>query len=150
MSTADVQDLPYDATISFPVIISRGEISVTYLKTYRNAGVLEIFLSSHEHTSYPSVGKPPRTGALDCCNRTKTFKLQHLKGPGLYRYPGYGTSVWLDTWDPNELTSTIQIKTYATSYRGRFQLNFAHHSLSAEERERRSGDKVKLLGVRSC
>lgn len=66
---------------------------------------------------------------------------------------GVSTSAYIDTLRPSDLSRVSEIKSAVinTGYRGgNFVLNLHHVPLSDEERERRGGDKVKILGISSC
>ena len=130
----------------FEVTLAQGEVSITYLETYRNAGRLEVWLSLHDIWARHGILENAQ-GVLGCCDRAKarrdaSYPVQLSRTPS---YSGY-----IDTFNSNNSVSAVVTKTLRFSYRGTFLLNVRHDPISAEEVRVRGGDKVKLLGIRAC
>jgi hypothetical protein len=136
------------SVIAFPLVLVRGEISLTYLSTYENAGIIEIYLatptsySSNPH-GHPQINRPH---SLNCCNQTKT--LEYKNSP--LKVDLISNSVWVDTFHSSPRVSAITVRTFMTHYIGSYILVLEHRPLDPQTFAKRGGDKVKILGVRSC
>jgi hypothetical protein len=144
---ADSSTRPANATaahIIFPILLSSGQVSITYLSSYENCGVVEVwltFIDPATHSGKVSSGG----GIISCCN-TSAYKY------GLYPQKGMGmtNSAFLDTLDTSAKVSEMRTVTYNFGVAGSLGLNLLHTRLPGDELARRKGDKVKILGIKSC
>ena len=142
LSDASARDPPW---IAFPVDLVRGLVSVTYLETYENAGLLELWVGA----------KPGASEAVEGVVRSSASDHSPYKAQPTVR--GAPTSYFatpsfvLDTYAPNRTTSEYKTKTIDFGSHGSHLLHVRHvRPKSKLDLERRRGDKVKLLGVVSC
>jgi hypothetical protein len=131
-------------TISFPVHVMTGEVSVTYLSTYENAGVFEMWLSYADWSSNGGARRAPSPSVLGCCNTSKRAVYPSVRGGAS------SASKWVDTLNSAKRVSQLVIVSAVFSYSGVFVLNIRHVWLGEEEVRKRGGDKIKILGVRTC
>lgn len=142
-----------DSHIAFMVSFLRGALSLTYLETYRNAGVVEFWLSQAKaagyagqfHKDHPAqnVSGPPWLG---CCDPDKS----KLRSPLYSSIHPMTFSLRIDTFNNHSSRSALRTQSFRVNANGKFVLHLRHARLSGEEWSRRGGDKVKILGVSSC
>jgi hypothetical protein len=139
------------AKISFLCHMIHGQVSIAYLSTYQNAGMIEVYLSTHDFSSNGGIGYQVKLKpwSITCCNSSKQQTDGYPSRIG--RYSPISNSAFIDTYKPDVKTSALAVKTVEFSqYGGMFLVNIIHHSLSREEYHRRHGDKVKILGITTC
>jgi len=129
--------------VVFKVHLLKGEVSISYLSTYQNAGKVEIWLSYTDWENSRGYYESKEAGVIGCCSKKR------------WDYPSpfrslQSHSAWLDTLDENDKISQTKVATFRFSYSGVFLLNIKHERLDADEVKRRGGDKVKILGIRTC
>jgi hypothetical protein len=111
----------------FDIVLVHGQISLTYLSTYQNAGVIEIYLASKHYLSIPfHILNPSPFPTLRCCNATKEQMLS--KDPRVpFRLVSLSTSAWIDTFQSKAKESTEAVMTYQSPYYGNYLLVIEHH-----------------------
>jgi hypothetical protein len=132
-----------EARVVFKVHLLKGEVSISYLSTYRNAGKVELWLSYTDWENSRGYYESKEPGVIGCCSKKR------------WDYPSpfrslQSHSAFLDTLDTKDKISQTKVATFRFSYSGVFLLNIKHEALDAKEFESRGGDKVKILGIRSC
>ena len=139
------------AHIMFPILLSSGEVSITYLSSYENCGVVEIWISYIDPSTLKGKVKvneeaPPKN-LIKCCNES------HHKLGELYpsKWLTVSQSAFLDTLDTTSAkVSEMRTVTYNFGVSGSFAINLLHTRHGEEDLKRRKGDKVKILGIKSC
>lgn len=146
-----------DKEVAFTVVLVSGFVSVSYLHTYRNAGKFSVFvaptkehwltghlLSDLRHPRHKNVTEEEVNYTLRCCDgaslamgATKQFNEHPTK------------SFTIDTFAASNF-SEIRTTTLRVHGTGIFLLHFKHVPLGDDERKARGGDKVKIVGLRSC
>lgn len=131
--------------IMFPILLSSGRVSITYLSSYENCGQVEAWLTYIDPaTKYGSVATG--NNIISCCN--ESVHKSRVVYP--HKYMPATNSAFLDTLDTSAKVSEMRTVTYNFGVAGCFALNLLHSSLPSEEIKRRKGDKVKILGIKSC
>jgi len=121
-----------------PVVVVNGKVSVSYLKSYRNSGKFQVFL------------QPGRSQSVNF-NPTSPERLRsHPNLIGCCVNPWQTMRGYVDTFDNSSSTSVIVTKTFQFDMSGMLNVVVQRVPLSVEEKERRGGDKVKIVAVRSC
>jgi hypothetical protein len=144
------------AHLTFVLDFVSGHLSIDYLSSYENAGIVEIWLSELSHTM-----------KIDRMSCRKNWKVSPSKLHVCYDnsqekiniYPHiYGTghtqTEYLDTYVDMSASdikfSQISTKTFNLNVTGMALLHILHRPLPDVELARRKGDKVKILGLTSC
>ena len=145
-------------------------MSIEYLETYRNAGVLEVWLGAPP--PHVDVGAAWRAAgadgggdhrsvwsaraALDAGAPHKSLGAQRsaaargaAAGPLSRRQ---SASVLIDTLNDGRRVSEYRVRTVEFGAYGQQLVHLRHSSeqLNASEVARRGGDKVKVVGIRAC
>ena len=122
----------------FPVSLLNGKVTVTYLKSYKNCGKFQLFFQPSKYLSGNFVASNPdrirrHPHLIPCCrNPWQTFTAD------------------IDTYDNSSTTSVIVSRTFQFDMIGLLNVVVYRVPLSADERARRLGDKVKILSLRTC
>ena len=136
------------AQIAFSVNLVRGEITFSYLQTYENAGIFEVWLTKNPSVSSDygfSEGKTK--GVLYCCD--KDYNKTHPAGIYAARQPST-YSGFIDTFRPNISSSELHQETVRFGAHGIFLLHIRHVNLGYDECKSRKGNKVKIVAIHSC
>ena len=137
------QIIPRQSRLAFYIALIEGHVSITYLETYRNAGIMEIWLSMVGYAD--SLEMRSSSGdVIGCCDTSKVALYPTIHR-GLSTYSAY-----IDTYRNASRVSEIVTRTIQFAQQGVFLVNIRHFPVGSEEHEARQGDKVKLLGVHSC
>jgi hypothetical protein len=137
-STRSVQ--PSVAHVAFFLVTGTGKVGISYLSTYRNAGVFEVWLS----TAYPKW-------KLQACSARKkeTYRSAWFYPHSDQREVTKRVLV-VDTYQNRSEVSNVDTQVMAFGCIGTVLVNLVHRPLPAEELARRGGDKVKILGLYGC
>jgi hypothetical protein len=124
-------------TLSFIIKTVEGKVTVTYLETYRNAGVIKLYIQTlgHSQGHFQRTRKDKALAHPDmipCCQGLKTM------------------SATIDTLNEATHSSGIASKTLHFDISGTMELVVEHVDVGGAERVRRGGEKVKLFAVSSC
>ena len=118
------------------VVSGTGKVTVSYLKSYRNSGKFEFYFQAL-HKKQLSVTDPKRRIAhpdmIACCHNPR----QSLSG-------------YVDTYDNSSTTSVIASRTFHFDVVGALFFVVQRVALPNEEVDRRGGDKVKIVAIRTC
>jgi hypothetical protein len=118
------------------VVSGTGKVTVSYLKSYRNSGKFEFYFRTL-YKMQLSVTDPKRRIAhpdmIACCHNHR----QSLSG-------------YVDTYDNSSTTSVIVSRTFHFDVVGLVHFVVQRVALSGEEVDRRGGDKVKIVSIRTC
>jgi len=141
------------------VVIVTGHVSISYLQTYKNAGKFRVFVApTNEHwftghlfneqqlsqgLKNVSVSKEEQY-TLRCCNASL------IKPPPKNSLAHPTEAFTIDTYAPKATFSEIRTTTLRVHGSGTFNMHFRHVPLTIEEIKYRGGDKVKIVGLRSC
>jgi hypothetical protein len=122
----------------FPVVLLNGQVTVTYLKSYRNCGKFQLFFQPSKFLSGNFEKSSPmklheHPNLIPCC-----------------RNPWQTFSADIDTFDNTPMTSVIVSRTFQFDMIGLLNVVVYRVPLSTEETAHRSGDKVKILSLRTC
>jgi len=137
--------------IAFPIVLVGGKVSVTYLSSYENAGILELWISyvwvPHIDYSIMKRKDPVMPGVVGCCDKSSEKKTLYTHTNGL----GHSRTTVIDTLQSSGVkASEIRTTTIDFGMTGTFALNLLHRTQSPSARATRGGDKVKVLGIRAC
>ena len=133
------------AWLAFEIELVAGAVTISYLETFHNAGVLEVWVAS-KPSQFSSNGGI-RGCKLSPTNAYKSDPHQPLRPP---TSPWFTESTFIDTYVPGRTTSQIRERTIDFKSHGTHMLNIRHSKLPQSERDKRGGDKVKVAAVRSC
>jgi len=133
--------------MAFSVSLVHGFVTVTYLESYRNAGVLEVWVGTRPH-DYGSDGSIKTDE--DAERKNRPYKFDERLSPGTDENTAPSASFFIDTFDGARTTPEFRERTFDVRAHGGQLLHLRHSGLSADERARRGGDKVKVVGIRSC
>ena len=133
-----------------------GQVSVDYLASYENAGIVEIWLSELSYLMPLKLLKcskwkisSEKRERICYDNSAEKLKLYpHLHGMGHTHTQTLDTFIDMSTSEVK--FSEITTKTFSLNATGMLLLHLLHRPLPAEVMSRRKGDKVKILGVSSC
>jgi hypothetical protein len=122
----------------FPTVLLHGHVTVTYLQSHKNSGKFQVYfqptkdLKGHFiNTGVEKIIAHPNM--IPCCKN-----------------PWSTHAAYVDTYDNTTMTSVIVSRTFHFDMIGLVNVVFKRVPLSTEETARRSGDKVKILSLRTC
>ena len=144
------------AWIAFPVFLVEGAVTVTFLETYRDAGVIEIWVGTVPHDFTSNGGYTSQEPQAENMYKRTPQPGMPQDGP----YSLYTTrSVFIDTYNPAHNSSEHKMRTLMMGAHGKQLLHMRHAGpqersargvLSKAEVRRRGGDKVKIVELRAC
>ena len=146
---ADSSNRPHsqsEAHIMFPILLSTGRVSITYLSSYENCGTLEVWITFTDPSTQRGKVSSGQQGVIGCCNHTKEMRSYYPHVKGMHA----SDSAFLDTLETSARVSEMRTATFNFGVAGSFALNLLHTRLPEEEITARKGDKVKILGIKSC
>ena len=121
-----------------PVVVLNRQVTVTYLKSYRNSGKFHIFFQPSKNvkgnfarSSVDTIKKYPNV--ITCCSN-----------------PWQTNRAEIDTFDNSTRTSVLLSRTYTFDVIGTLNVVIQRVALPQQELSYRSGDKVKILSIRTC
>ena len=145
------QTLPLQASkstsMAFSISMVHGFVTITYLESYRNAGILEVWVGT-KPKDYGSDGSIKTDEDAERLNRP--YKFDPAVTPGTDENCAASASFFIDTFDGERSTSEFRERTFNVRAHGGQLLHLRHTGLPEAERVRRGGDKVKVVGIRSC
>ena len=121
-----------------PVVLTTGKITISYLKSYNNSGQFEVYL------------QPGRSQSVNFLQTDPKLLIAHPNLVGCCVGPYQTLRAKVDTFDNTTNTSVIVSRTFQFDRTGLLNVVVQRVRLPAEERKRRSGDKVKIVSIRSC
>jgi hypothetical protein len=120
------------------VVLTTGKITISYLKSYNNSGQFEVYL------------QPGRSQSVNFLQTDPKLLIAHPNLVGCCVGPYQTLRAKVDTFDNTTNTSVIVSRTFQFDRTGLLNVVVQRVRLPAEERKRRSGDKVKIVSIRSC
>jgi hypothetical protein len=120
------------------VVSGTGKVTVSYLKSYRNSGKFEVYFQPIKMFISSFLATDPKRriahpDMIACCHNPR----QSLSG-------------YVDTYDNSSTTSVIVSRTFHFDVVGALFFVVERVALSGEEIDRRGGDKVKIVAIRTC
>ena len=138
------------AWLAFEVELNIGAITITYLETYRNAGVVEVWIGGIPGKYGSANGIRKVAATPETAYKTPRSK-REIRSPRPGSPPAHREhtkSYFIDTFNPNSTTSNLQQYTIDFDSVGEHLVHLRHFEVS--DAARRGGDKVKIMAIRSC
>jgi hypothetical protein len=136
-------DARYTQKLWLPGNFVQGRVTVTYLQSYENSGIFQMFLAGRVYLETgafretSAAKRKARPNLVPCCNITHVSK--------------YATeSVFIDTYSPAEKYSAVVETTVHFDAVGKLDLWILFVPLADSDFKERGGDKVKILGITTC